>query len=76
MTTDSQLPPIEPAYSPQQIAKAWNLSVETVRKIFEDEPGVFKITLRRLVKRGGRPYVTLRVPENVVERVARKQGRG
>jgi hypothetical protein len=58
-------------YSPAQIAELWSLSLDTVRKIFEKEPGVLLIegSVGRYRKRR---YRTLRIPENVVERVHRR----
>jgi len=55
-------------YSPAEIAELWNLSADTVRKLFENEPGVLLIegSVGRYRKRR---YRTLRIPENVVERV-------
>ena len=58
-------------YSPAQIAELWSLSVDTVRKIFENEPGVLVIE-GSVGRYRRRRYRTLRIPENVVERVHRK----
>jgi hypothetical protein len=57
-------------FTPAQLAEAWGLSPETIRNLFRDEPGVLKI--------GGAPsrlkqrYVTLRIPQDVAERVHRR----
>jgi hypothetical protein len=32
--------PAEQHYTPAEVAKLWRLDVETVRRIFQDEPGV------------------------------------
>jgi hypothetical protein len=49
-----------------EVAAMWNLSTDKVRDIFEHEPGVLVIGRRTPRKRR---YVTLRIPEYVVERV-------
>jgi len=54
-------------YSPSEIAKAWGVSVQTIRQIFESEEGVLKIG--RSGTRTRRRYFTLRIPESVAERV-------
>ncbi len=60
----------EKHYSIIEISKLWALSQKTVRKIFENEPGVIQWgTEETRHKRG---YRTLRVPETVLLRVHRK----
>jgi len=50
-----------------EIAELWQLSTDKVREIFRDVPGVIKIgSPERRHKRG---YITLRVPESVVQKV-------
>ncbi len=56
-------------YSVPEIAEAWNLSRDAVRKLFEREAGV--LVLGNDGGRGKRGYHTLRVPESVMERVHR-----
>lgn len=58
-------------YSVAEIAALWKLSDDAVRSIFEKEPGVLVIGDDRST-RGKRRYVTLRIPEYVVERVHRR----
>lgn len=58
-------------YTVAEIAALWSLSDDAVRKIFEKESGVLVIgdtrpSLRR------RRYTTLRIPQDVVERVHRR----
>ena len=53
-----------------EIAKAWQLSVETVRSIFREEPGVLKIS--RPATKYKRGYMTLRIPREVAMRVHRR----
>jgi hypothetical protein len=58
-------------YSPAEIAELWGLSVDSVRNIFEREPGVLVIG-NPSPPRGKRSYTTLRIPEHVAERVYRR----
>ena len=48
----------------------WNLSPDAVRRIFRDEPGVLVLGDRN--PRSRRRYVTLRIPQSVLERVHRQ----
>ena len=68
-------PALERHYSVAEIAKSWGLSGNTIRRIFEREPGVIGWgAAERRFKRG---YKTLRIPESVMLRVhrrLRKQG--
>jgi len=50
-------------YSVSEVAGLWNLSRDSVRRIFRCEPGVLVI---------GDRYVTLRIPESVLQRVHRR----
>ena len=59
-------------YSVAEIAAMWNLSVDAVRKLFRHERGVLAIGDRN-PKRGKRPYLTLRIPQSVLERVYRQK---
>ena len=58
-------------YAPAEVAEMWSLSVDTVRKIFENEPGVLTIPTSA-PRRGKRRYITLRIPLHVIERVHRR----
>ncbi|MEX2264554.1 MAG: hypothetical protein WD696_21545 [Bryobacteraceae bacterium] len=60
--------PFERHFSPQQIAELWGLDESTVRRIFQDEPGVLKIG-KSGRRDGKRDYVTLRIPASIVRRV-------
>ena len=61
-------------YSVSDIATLWNLSPDSIRRIFTDEVGV--ITLGdESIRRGKRKRVTLRIPKDVVERVKRKRAK-
>jgi hypothetical protein len=57
-------------YTADQVAKMWNLSTDTVRRLFQGEDGVLKIV--RPGNRYKRTYVTLRIPESVLNRVYRR----
>ena len=63
-------PAFEQHYSVQQIAKMWGLGVDIIRKIFELEPGVFKIVSPEYLHK--RRYTTLRIPESVLRSVHRR----
>ena len=59
---------LERHYTPQEVAELWLLDVSTVRRMFLDEPGVFR--LGKSDRRDGkRDYLTLRIPESVLQRV-------
>jgi len=61
---------IERHYAVAEIAEIWNLSADKVRDLFENEPGVLVIGERS--PRHKRRYVTLRIPQSVLERVHRR----
>lgn len=54
-------------FSPAELAELWSLSEDTIRRLFEREPGVmiFESPSRNPARRRR----TLRVPESVAERV-------
>jgi hypothetical protein len=54
-------------FSPALIAKQWDLSVDLIRRIFENEPGVIRAGHDETLHR--RRYITLRIPESVMRRV-------
>ena len=56
-------------YSVAEVATLWNLSQDTVRRLFLNEPGV--LVLGDLNPRRSRRYVTLRIPQHVLERLYR-----
>jgi hypothetical protein len=61
---------MEKHYSVAELSELWDLSENTIRRIFENEPGVLKwgSTEGRFRRR----YTTLRVPETVALRVHRQ----
>ena len=58
---------LEKHYSIREIAKLWGLSVGAVRPLFRDRADV--VRLGNGERRNQRGYITLRVPESVVQRV-------
>lgn len=54
-------------YAVTEIAEMWNLSPDKVRDLFQHEPGV--LVLGERDRRRKRRYITLRIPQSVVERV-------
>jgi hypothetical protein len=68
------VPPLEKHYTVTEIAQQLNVSDDTVRNLFFDEPGVLKIgEASRLMggraKKLKRHYFMLRIPESVLLRV-------
>ena len=61
---------VEKHYSVPELAEIWNLSENTIRRIFEHEPGVLKFGTKE--RRRARRYTTIRIPETVVFRVHRQ----
>jgi hypothetical protein len=57
-------------FTPAELAETWSLDVSSVRRLFIDEAGVFKIGKAER-RDGKRSYVTLRIPASVAERVYR-----
>lgn len=57
-------------YTVAEIAAMWNLSKDTVRRIFQNEPGVLVLGGRSQGHK--RCYTTLRIPQSVLERVYRQ----
>jgi len=54
-------------YSPDELAECWQLSVDSVRRLFENEPGV--LVFENPERGSARRRRTLRIPESVAERV-------
>lgn len=57
----------EKHYSPAELGELWSLSADTVRRMFEGEPGV--LVFENLVRSSSRRCRTLRIPASVAERV-------
>ena len=60
---------MERHYSPEELGQVWNLSADTVRRLFEREPNVLIIERNRS---RARRYRTLRIPESVALRVHKR----
>jgi len=71
-TRENPRPHAVPHYTAKEIAQMWNLSADTVIRIFESEPGVIVLSERRKGSISRRQYRKLRIPEFVVERVHRR----
>jgi hypothetical protein len=54
-------------YSPAELGELWNLSADTVRRMFENEPGV--LVFENPVRSSSRRFRTLRIPESIAARV-------
>ncbi len=63
-------PALERHYSVREVAEFWGLSGNTIRRIFEKEPGVIEWGMAE--RRFTRGYKTLRIPESVMLRVHRR----
>lgn len=61
--------PFEKHYTLKELAETWACSEETLRVIFRTEPGVLRITTRKM---SGRAYAGYRIPESVARRVHTK----
>jgi hypothetical protein len=66
-----ELNPIERHLTPKEIAAAWRVDPTTVRRVFENEPGVLVIAPR--ASRGRRSYTTVRIPQAVYDRVVQRR---
>lgn len=65
---------LERHYSVAEVAVLWQLSADTIRRLFADEPGVLAMANPRGKHR--RRYATLRIPETVLARVHRRMTSG
>jgi hypothetical protein len=54
------------------LAEWWGFDESTVRRMFQDQPGVLKVG-KADRRDGKRDYVTLRIPESVALRVYRER---
>jgi hypothetical protein len=68
----------EKHYTPKEIAALWGISDSTVRRLFEDAPGVLKICMPTLLRnhRKHKPHVSLHIPASVLARVHDQQASG
>jgi len=58
---------LERHFSVGELASLWDLSEQTIRRMFAGEPGV--IEWGHTESRFKRGYITMRIPESVVQRV-------
>jgi transcriptional regulator GlxA family with amidase domain len=70
LTSTSQSPASERHHSVADVASMWNLSEDTVRRMFQNEPGVLVLGGHSCSRK--RRYATLRIPQSVLERVHRQ----
>ncbi len=61
-------PATERHFTPKEVAELWALDETTIRRLFQDEPGVLKIG-KSGRRDGRRDYISLRIPESVATRV-------
>lgn len=61
----------EKYWTVQQVAELLQVSEDTIRRRFQDEPGVIALTRRRLTARGA-PRVFLRIPDSILARFLRR----
>ena len=50
-----------------EVSALWQLSPDTVRKIFRNQPGVLKLGSPEKGRKRG--YISLRIPESVLQKV-------
>ena len=61
---------LETYFTVRDVAALWKLSEDTVRRLFQGEPGVLIVSPRQ--RRGKRSYTTIRIPKSVLERVHKR----
>ena len=71
VTSSPAAPSLEPHFTLAQVAEAWGVSTDTVRRMFEGEPGVLVIEPAP-TRYSRRRYRTLRIPASVADRVHRR----
>jgi hypothetical protein len=69
MTPEQLSPATEKHFTPAELGEKWGLSEDTIRRAFEDVPGVLRIKFPRLLHRKTKPRVTLRIPASVAARM-------
>ena len=57
-------PKLEPLYTVEELAERLKVSHMTIRRMFQDRPGVLKLGGRN--RKNKRDWVRLRIPESVV----------
>ena len=64
----------EQHFEPSELAELWRVDATTIRRMFQDEPGVLKIGKSNR-RDGKRDYITMRIPKSVAERVYREKSK-
>lgn len=67
--------PLEQHFTGQQVAEAWGVDYLTVYRMFRDEPGVLRLSVRR-DPASKRRRESLRIPESTLTRVYEQQCSG
>jgi hypothetical protein len=57
----------EQHYTPNELASLWQVDPKTVRRMFQDEPGVLRFGSQE--SRYKRGYISMRIPASVAARV-------
>lgn len=70
----SEPDPFSRHFTPAELAQLWKFDESTIRRIFQDLPGVLRIG-KSGRRDGKRDYVTLRIPEAVARRVYEERTR-
>jgi hypothetical protein len=66
--------PFGRVFTPRELAELWQLSENSIRRLFQDRPGVF--VMGDYNPRGRRGYTTLLIPEAVALRIWHQRGGG
>jgi hypothetical protein len=69
---DSKARTVSGDYTVAELAREWHLSPDKIRELFRNEPGVVKLKDDNAYKKRKRPYVSLRIPPEVAQRVKRR----
>ncbi|MGB2590958.1 MAG: hypothetical protein WAJ96_09935 [Candidatus Acidiferrum sp.] len=58
---------LEKHYTVTEIAKLWQFSIDTIRALFRNRPGVLKVGTGETRKK--RAYISIRIPESILQQV-------
>jgi len=61
----------EPYFTPAEIAELWRVSVDTIIRLFQNEPGILVLENSRSKQK--RRYRTIRIPDSVLSRVQKRR---
>ena len=64
----------EKHYTARELGGMWGFDETTIRRMFQDEPGVLKIG-KSDRRDGKRDYVSIRIPKSIAERVHRERSK-